>query len=54
MKNQQRQELVEQAKEVRRKCYFMLENAPQEMSNVSLILNLLAATNKLLEYLENE
>lgn len=54
MKNQQRKDLEKQAKKVRQQCYYMLENAPQEMSNVSLILKLLGDANRLINYLKNE
>ena len=54
MENQQKKEFVEQAKSVRQKCYWMLENAPQKMSNVSPILEILAAVNRLIASQENE
>jgi hypothetical protein len=44
--------LIEEAYQIREKCVLMLENAPQEMSNVTLIQNVLTVTNQLINYLE--
>jgi len=54
MKNQQKQEVMDKAKEIRANCYYMLDNAPQEMSNVSSILNVLTAVKYLISKLEEE
>jgi len=48
-----KEELIKEAYQIRKKCVFMLENAPQEMSNVMPILNVLKATNQLIDYLEH-
>lgn len=52
MKNEQKQELLDKAKEMLVNCYYMHDNAPQEMSNVTLINNVQFAVKKLVEELE--
>ncbi len=47
-------ELIREAYKICEKCVLMLEEAPQEMSNVMPILNVLTETKKLIAYLENE
>ncbi len=47
-----KEELIKEAYQILEKCVFMLENAPQEMSNVMPILNVLAETSKLIKALE--
>ena len=49
-----KEELIKEAYQIRKKCFLMLENAPQEMSNVTPILNVLTATKQLIDYLEQE
>ena len=47
-----KEELIKEAYQILEKCVFMLENAPQAMSNVMPILNVLEETKKLIKYLE--
>jgi hypothetical protein len=54
MKNEQKQEVMDKAKQIRANCYYMLDNAPQEMSNVTSILNVLNAVKCLIAQLEEE
>ncbi len=54
MKNKRKKDIERQAKILRSICFSILENIPQEMSNVSSVLEVLTATNKLITFLENE
>jgi hypothetical protein len=49
-----KEELRELAQQMRTRCYYALENAPQAMSNVCPILDVLTKVNKLIEHLERE
>jgi hypothetical protein len=47
-------ELIEQAHQIKATCYKVLENAPQAMSNVYPITDILTAVNNLFKYYERE
>ncbi len=48
----ERAELLKEAEAIKARCYYMLENAPQAMSNVSTILDVLRAVEKLIKHVE--
>ncbi|MFY9308195.1 MAG: hypothetical protein WAQ28_04000 [Bacteroidia bacterium] len=47
MKKEGQMDFEKGIKEIQQICYLMLENVPQGMSNVSSILEILNAVNKL-------